>query len=114
MPGLYSHTTRAAGLTLTANIYNTDHNNHVTNQELQQTDDYSSSVAQMQATTDPGEVGTESQATSAAEEIEQLRFTIEEFKSVFDSSVAQWYETVTVGDISLDSSSLILATQVFS
>jgi len=28
--------------------------------------------------------------------------------------VAQWYESVTVGDISLDSSSVILATQVFS
>jgi len=113
MPAGYSHTTRAAGLTLTANIYNTDHVNH-TNQGPATYDDYSSSAAQMQTGTDPGEVGTESLPTSLSGELERIRFTIEEFKSAFDPSVAQWYETVAVGDISLDSSSVILATQVFS
>ena len=76
MPGLYSHTSRAAGTTLTANIYNTDHQNHVDNHITTQMDDYSSSVAQMQTSTDPGEVGSESQPTSLAGEIERLRFSI--------------------------------------
>ena len=109
MPGLYSHVTRAAGLTLTANIYNTDHNNHVTNQELQQTDDYSSSVAQMQTATDPGEVGTESQATSAAAEIERLRFVIQDLKLKFNPDGAQWYETPPKY-----SRNLVLEREVFS
>ena len=113
MPAGYSHTTRAAGLTLTANIYNADHQNPI-NQDPTTYDDYSSSVAQMQTGTDPGEVGTESLPTSLSGELERIRFTIEEFKSTFDSSVAQWYETVTVSDISLDSASIMLATQVFS
>ena len=114
MPGLYSITTRVAGETLTAAKYNADHQNHVDNQTPQQTDDYSSNAAQMQTGTDPGEVGTESLPTSLSGELERIRFTIEEFKSALDPSVAQWYESVTVGDISLDSSSVILATQVFS
>src|SRR3990170_4883964 len=113
MPGLYSITTRVAGETLTAAKYYADHQNHVDNQTPQQTDDYSF-AAQMQTGTDPGEVGTESLPTSLSGELERIRFTIEEFKSAFDPSVAQWYETVAVGDISLDSSSVILATQVFS
>ncbi len=88
MAGLYSHTSRAAGLTLTANIYNSDHSNHITNHVPNQMDDYSSSVAQMQASTDPGEVGSESQPTSLAGELERLRFIVGEIKGQ-----AQWYET---------------------
>src|SRR3990172_6781026 len=114
MPGLYSITTRVAGETLTAAKYNADHQNHVDNQTPQQTDDYCYNGDKMKRGKDPGEVGTESLPTSLSGELERIRFTIEEFKSAFDSSVAQWYESVTVGDISLDSSSVILATQVFS
>jgi hypothetical protein len=51
--GLYSHTTRASGLTLTANIYNTDHQNHINNHNTTQIDDYSSSIAEMKTMTDP-------------------------------------------------------------
>lgn len=53
-------------------------------------DDYSTNVAQMQSTTDPGEVGTESLATSLAGEIQRLRFAIKEIKG---SGAAQWYST---------------------
>lgn len=73
MPGLYSHTTRGTGTVLTDTLYNGDHVNHITNQELQQTDDYSASVAQMKSNSDPGDVGSEVLATSAAIEIERLR-----------------------------------------
>jgi hypothetical protein len=88
MPALYTHTTRAAGTVLTANIYNTDHQNHIDNGIPGQLDDYSVSVAQMQTTTDPGEVGTESLATSLAGELERLRFAIKEARGG-----AQWYQT---------------------
>src|SRR3972149_2467488 len=88
MAALYSHTTRADGLTLTAAIYNSDHQVHIDNGVPLQLDDYSSTVVQMQTTTNPGEVGTESQATSLAGEIERLRFTIKEI-----TGRAQWYET---------------------
>lgn len=91
MAGLYSHTTRSTGTTLTASIYNTDHQNHIDNHVPAQMDDYSSTVAQMQTTTDPGEVGTESQATSLAGELERIRFVLKEMKGT-----AQWYETKTI------------------
>ena len=86
MAGLYSHTTRATGTTLTASIYNTDHQNHVDNQTPQMTDDYSSNVAQMQSTVNPGGVGTESLATTLAGEVERLRYVI---KTMHGG--AQWY-----------------------
>ena len=106
MAGLYSHTTRAAGTTLTANIYNTDHQNHIDNHIPTQMDDYSSTVAQMKTKTDPGDVGTESQATSLAGEIERIRF-------VLDAIIggAQWYVdppvTLTALGNSDDASSII-------
>lgn len=55
-------------------------------------DDYSSSVAQMQTTTDPGEVSSESQATTLAGELERLRFLLKEI-----TGEAQWYVTPTAG-----------------
>lgn len=88
MAGLYSHTTRTTGTTLTASIYNTDHQNHINNAVPDQHDDYSSSVAQMQTQTDPGESGSESQATSLAGELERLRFAIAELKGT-----TYWYQT---------------------
>ncbi len=93
MPALYSHTTRAIGTTLTASIYNADHQNHITNGIPSQLDDYSTSVAEMQTNTDPGELGSESQAGSLAGELERLRFAIKEIKQVLDSNITMWYET---------------------
>lgn len=93
MTALYSHTTRAAGTLLTASIYNADHQNHINNGVPAQLDDYSTSVAEMQTTSDPGEVGTENQATNLAGEIERLRFAILELKQKLDDSITQWYQT---------------------
>jgi hypothetical protein len=89
MAGLYSHTTRADGITLTAAIYNADHQNHIDNHIPSQMDDQSSNAAAMKVTVDPGEVGTESLATTLQGELERLRFAIGEIKGT-----AQWYETV--------------------
>ena len=91
MAGNYSHTSRSTGLTLTASIYNADHQNHIDNHNPEQMDDYSSSIAEMQSTTDPGEVGTESQAETLAQELERIRFIIKEMKGA-----AQWYQTAPV------------------
>ena len=86
MAGLYSHTTRASGLTLTANIYNSDHQNHIDNHIPTQMDDYSGSVAEMQTTTDPYSGDSESQATSLAGELERIRFQLDQV-----IGAAQWY-----------------------
>ena len=92
MAGLYSHTTRASGLTLTAAIYNGDMENHITNHVPDQMDDYSASVSEMQTQADPGESGSESQATSLAGELERLRYAIAEVKAM-----QYWYETQAEG-----------------
>ena len=103
--GLYSHTTRADGLTLTAAIYNADHQNHIDNHNTEQIDDYSTDATQMKLTADPGEVGTESLSTNLAGELARLRFAIKEIKGT-----NQWYESI---DKSADSSNVI-AQRVFA
>lgn len=92
MAALYSHTTRATGLTLTAAIYNADHQNHIDNGVPLQQDDYSVNVGQMQTNTDPGEVGSEVLATTLAGELERLRFMIKEI-----TDKAQWYSRPDIG-----------------
>lgn len=100
--GLYSHTTRATGLTLTANIYNTDHQNHIDNHNSTQIDDYSSDATEMKSTTNPGEAGTESLATSISGELERLRFLINEL-----AGGSQWYSSPQIP-------ASVVATQMFS
>jgi len=55
-------------------------------------DDYSANVSQMRSITDPGEVGSESLATSLSGEIERLRHEIKEIKG---GDVDQWYEAAS-------------------
>lgn len=58
-------------------------------------DDYSATVAQMRLSTDPGEVGTESQATTLSGELERLRYAIQETKEAINPASTYWYETPT-------------------
>lgn len=51
-------------------------------------DDYSTNTAQMQVQTDPGEVGTESLATTLAGELARIRFMLAEL-----SGETNWYES---------------------
>lgn len=88
MPGNYSHNTIINGTVLDDARYNTDHQNHINNMTPAGVDDYSANTAQMQLTVDPGEVGSESLATSVAGELERIRFAIKEMRGT-----AQWYET---------------------
>jgi hypothetical protein len=82
MTGLYTHTDRAANSTLTGAVYNADHQNHVTNKVPEMMDDFSEDVAQMQLQSNPRNAP----ATTLAEEIRQLRFTLAEARSS-----AYWY-----------------------
>lgn len=84
----YTHVTRSNGTILTASIYNTDHQNHIDNNIPSSIDDFSVNVAAMQTTADPGEVGSESLATTLSEELSRLRFMIKDI-----TGKTQWYET---------------------
>ena len=86
MAGNYSHTTRASGLTLTAAIYNADHQNHIDNHNPEQMDDYSANVTEMQATADPYSGGSESLATTLDGELQRLRYLLAQI-----TGEAQWY-----------------------
>lgn len=67
---------------------NAEFDNILNNLTAANVDDFSTSVSQMQSTTDPGEVGTESKATSVAGEIQRLRFMIGEI-----TGEDEWYES---------------------
>lgn len=75
---------------LTSSDLNAEFNNILDNLSAANVDDYSTNAAQMQSTTDPGEVGTESLATSVAGELQRLRFIIKEI-----TGEDQWYESPT-------------------
>lgn len=67
---------------------NAEFDNILNNLTAAMVDDYSTDVTQMQSTTDPGEVGTESKATSVAGEIQRLRFMLAEI-----TGKDEWYES---------------------
>ena len=67
---------------------NAEFDNILNNLSAANVDDFSASVSQMQSSTDPGEVGTESLATSIAGEIQRLRFLVREI-----TGEDEWYET---------------------
>lgn len=73
---------------LTNEDLNAEFDNILTNLVPLQLDDYSVNTTQMQVTSDPGEVGTESLATTLAGEIARLRFLIKEI-----TGEDQWYES---------------------
>ena len=80
------------GSILTTSKYAADHQNHITNQNPTGTSSHASSIPDMQLSTDPGDVGSESLPGSLAQELERIRFVLKEIKSnVNGSAVAQWY-----------------------
>lgn len=77
---------------------NAEFDNILNNLTAANVDDYSANVSQMQTTADPGEVGTESLATTLAGELTRLRFMIKEI-----TGENQWYESPTSSLTSLAS-----------
>lgn len=67
---------------------NAEFNNVLDNLGPLKIEDYSGNATQMQITTDPGEVGTESLATTLAGELARLRFMLAEI-----TGKDQWYES---------------------
>jgi hypothetical protein len=94
--GNFSHSTSPDGTVVTATLWNGSFQNIINNCNPQGIGGYSDNVAQMQASADPGEVGSESLATSVAGELDRLRFAIAELKGK-----QHWYETVgnVLGDV---------------
>src|SRR4030065_576138 len=70
---------------LTAADLNGEVNNIINNMQPNGIEDASGSVADMQAVTDPGAVGSESQATDLLGEIKRLRYAVKRIVG------AQWY-----------------------
>ena len=94
--GLYTITTRAVGTVLTANIYNTDHQNHVNNQNTEMMDDYSTTVVQMQSLVDPFPSGSPSLPASLAGELERLRYQFLQILKAVKPSSTNWYEDIDI------------------
>jgi hypothetical protein len=93
MAGLYSHTTRVSGTTLTAAIYNADHQNHIDNHVPLMVDDYSTDDTQMQIQTDPYPSSATSRPTTIAGELARIRYQIQQ---IIGGNTTYWYEDVTV------------------
>jgi len=93
MGASYSHVTRAAGTTLTATIYNGDHQNHIDNMKPSVIDDYSSNAAEFQTVTDPAGA----LSTTLAGELERLRYRIKQLGRYLnvDTDPTYWYTTQT-------------------
>lgn len=75
---------------------NAEFDNILTNLTAAGVDDFSANVSQMQTTVDPGEVSSESLATSVAGEISRLRHIIKEI-----SGEDYWYESPTASILSI-------------
>lgn len=88
--------------TLTAAQYNATISDLIDKYDPQYIVAHGTSQAAMQQQVDPGEVGSESTATSLEDELKRIRFAIKDVKAQIDSSILYWYETPTFGDISND------------
>jgi microcystin-dependent protein len=88
MPANYSVPTRSSGSILTASIYNSDHGLHITYGTPGGMDDASATVSAMQATADPGEVGSESLSSDLLGELQRIRHLLKEI-----TGETYWYET---------------------
>lgn len=84
---------------VTASDLNAEFDNILNNLTAANVDDFSANVSQMQSVADPGEVGTESLATSVAGEIQRLRKLIAEI-----TGEDEWYESPVASIISLANS----------
>jgi hypothetical protein len=91
--------------TLSSADLNAEIDNILNNLNGSKVEDYSANTTEMQTTTDPGEVSSESLATTLNGELERLRFVLKEIKG----DVAQWY---TTGATSLSEISAALGTSL--
>src|SRR6266436_6282563 len=94
--GLYIFQTRSPGTLVTADLYNTAHLTHVTNDIAAKAGAHSDTIAQMRATTDPFLAGVATPVASLAAELEQIRFVINDIKTTLNGGTppTYWYSTI--------------------
>jgi hypothetical protein len=96
--GLYSITTRATGTTLTADIFNSDHQNHVTHTEPESINSYEPDVTTMGLQTNPFlSDGSVSLPASTADELRRIRYVLTKLKGAINAGTdpAFWYVPVS-------------------
>jgi hypothetical protein len=96
--GLYTIITRADGTVLTgagstSNIFNVDHQNHVTHTEPTSINSFEATVAQMNIEVDPSPNGVPSLPAAFSDELARLRFALSTLKRLIASGTApaHWY-----------------------
>jgi hypothetical protein len=96
--GLYIHVTRAAGVILSADLYNSAHRNHLTNDIPASCGAHSDDLTMFQATTDPYPGAIAAPVIALGTELEQLRFVLTDIKTFLNGGTppAQWYTPVVV------------------
>jgi len=109
MPGNYTRVkTWSSGEILTAADLNAEFNNEINNAIPSSIDDYSTNAAQMQSIVSPGDVGTESLATSLSGELERLRYVLNRM-----IGGSQWYSAppLSLTDIAQSSKKVAFALE---
>lgn len=86
--------TVSAGDSILADHYNSGINDIINNNIPENIDDYSVSVAEMQAMKDPYVASTEVQAVNLAEELQEIRYQLLELKKVINPTHTDWYDDV--------------------
>jgi hypothetical protein len=94
--GLYTHVSKAAGVIVTAPLYNNAHVNHVNNDVPPSAGAHSDDVTQYRAITDPAPGGVATPVADLGLEIEQLRFVIKDIKTALNMGVPPtwWYTPI--------------------
>lgn len=83
----YQHTKRPTGTVLTYQIYNADHENHITYGEAAYLGGASSTIAQLQTILSPGDVGSEVVPETVADYIQELRYVLKNM-----TNGTYWYQ----------------------
>lgn len=96
--GLYTHRTRNAGEIVTDVLYNTAHKNQWQNDVPNEAGGLSDDLTDFQATQDPAPGGVVNLVASILEEFQQLRFAVDDIKTMLNGGtpLAAWYVPVDV------------------
>lgn len=95
--GLFTLTQRSDGFGVGGAEWNAAFEEVRANIAAAKVEGYSQDVPTMQATTAPGDLGSESLATSVAEEFRRLRFQVLGLLKALNPAATVWYQPVSVG-----------------
>jgi hypothetical protein len=99
--GLYTIITRADGIVLTgtapgsSDIWNVDHQNHVTHTEPSSINSFEATTTQMNIEIDPSPLGVPSLPAAFSDELARLRFVLTTLKKLISGGTApHWYSAI--------------------